>query len=248
MKLIITYEKELKNMSPRKWEDFLTSNSGLPGPQANFMLAEAFARTGSLLDFKKYIFLDPQEAPDNTPQCFLVMCGVLGVGRYLSKYRDEGLLNRLKELSNDPRRRVRKAVTTALQMIGRKKMTQLMEDLQEWITGSYLEQKAVAVALSEPDLLRNQEVSEEVLHMLDIITVHLANPKPHDDGFRQLKRTLGYCWSVVVSVSPRKGRKLMERWIKEDNPHINDVMNENLKRLHTIDPEWTDAQLSKFKW
>lgn len=248
MNQINTYEKELKNMSPRKWEDFLVSNSGLPGPCANLKLAEAFAHTGTLLDFKKYIFLDPQEAPDNTSQCYLVMCGILGIGHYLSQYQDEGLLNRLKKLSNDPRRRVRKAVAIALQMIGRKKMPEIVEDFQEWVTGSYLEQQAVAVALSEPDLLRSQEIADEVLHLLDLITVHLIDPEPYNDGFRQLKRSLGYCWSVVVSITPRKGRKRMERWIQEDKPHVNDVMNENLKRLHDIDPQWTDTQLSKIKW
>lgn len=235
-------------MSPRKWEDYLIQKSGLPGPRANYELAKAFARAGTLLDFKKYIFLEPQIAPENNPKGFLVICGVLGLGQYLSKYDDDGLFNRLKELSNDPRRRVRKAVTMALQMIGRNNMPKLLERLKEWMKGSYLEQRCVAVSLSEPDLLRNKQTADEVLHILDFITVSIVAAEPRNEGFRQLKRSLGYCWSVVVPITPRKGRRLMERWIKEDKPNINDIMNENLKRLQKIEPIWTDKQLTKLKW
>lgn len=248
MKQVNIYEKELMNISPRKWEAFLIQNSGLPGPRANIDLAKAFARTGTLLDFKKFIFLNPTEAPENTPPCFLVMCGIMGVGNYLSQYEDEGLLNRLQQLANDPRRRVRKAVTIALQLIGKKKGNDLLSMVKPWINGSYYEQQCLVTALAEPDFLRSKETAGDVLHILDLVTVHLVDPENESDGFRQLKRSLGYCWSIVVAVSPRKGRKLMERWIKEDRLHINDVMNENLKRLHQIDPTWTDTQLSKIKW
>jgi hypothetical protein len=242
-----SYEIELINLSPKKWEHFLKEHSDLPGTRANIELAKAFARIGTLMDFKKYIRLKEYEAPENTPESFLVFCGVLGLGKYLSRHHDAGLLQELKHLANDPRWRIREAVSMALQTVGRKKISRLMEYAKSWVEGSYYEQRAAITALCEADLLTNKNISLEVLDLLDWVTATMIEKDELQDGeYEVLKKALSYCWSVAVAAYPEKGKPMMERWIKEKHPVVNRIMKENLKkqRLQKIDPEWTGKWLS----
>lgn len=242
MSKIGSYEIELINLSPRKWNAFLREHSNLPGPRANIELAKAFAHIGTLMDFKKMIRLGPDEAAENTPEEFLAYCGVLGYGQYLAKHHDTGLLNQLRERANDPRWRIREAVAMALQSVGKKNMLRLLKYTKLWADGSYLEQRAAIVGLCEPELLQTRKVCISVLDLLDWITATIVeNDDEHvDRGFQVLEQGLSYCWSVAVAAFPEKGKPMMERWMKENHPIIRKIMRENLKkkRLSTLDPEW----------
>lgn len=243
-----SYEVELVNISPKQWDIFLKDHSNLPGPRANIELAKAFARIGTLMDFKKYILLEPEEAPTNTPDEFLVFCGVLGYGQYLSKYHDSGLLQQLKERANDPRWRIREAVAMALQIIGRKKISRMIDYVQYWSEGSYMEQRAAIAALCEPDLLKNREINLLAFELLDWVTATMVEKDDEqDEGYEILQKALSYCWSVAVAALPDKGKYMMERWMKEKHPVIKQIMRENLKktRLHDVDPEWTESWMNK---
>ncbi len=242
MSKIGSYEIELINLSPKKWEYFLKEHSALPGPRANIELAKAFARIGTLMDFKKFIRIDQKEAPENTPESFLPFCGVLGIGRYLSKHHDGGLLLEIKEMANDPRWRIREAVTIALQSIGRKRIKRLLGYARSWVEGSFMEQRAAITALCEPDLLADRKICEEVLELLDWVTATIIEKDDQqDEGYEVLRKALSYCWSVVVAALPDEGKPMMERWMKEKHPVVTQIMRENLKkkRLQKIDPEWT---------
>ena len=57
----------------------LIEKSGLPGPRGNLELAHAAAQEDPLR-LEVYLGASAQDAPENTPQVFLVFCGVLGLG------------------------------------------------------------------------------------------------------------------------------------------------------------------------
>lgn len=61
------------------------------------------------------------------------------------------------------------------------------------------------------------------------------------DEARTLRRTLGYCRSVVVAADPEDGRPAFERWAAFNDPDPAWIVRENLgkKRLRTIDPAWS---------
>ena len=235
-------------MSPKKWDDYLKKNSGLPGPRGNIELAKAFAQTATLMDFKKYIRMDAAEAPENSPEVFLVFCGVLGVGEYLSHAHDGGLLKKLRNLANDQRWRVREAVAMALQVIGRKDINRLIKYCHSWIEGSLLEQRAVIAGICEPDLLGDPKVVDRVFEFLDWATASMIAFEDHrDEDYKVLRKGLSYCWSVAVVSNPVKGKAKIERWIKENHPVINGIMKANLKkkRLKRIDHEWVENWIEK---
>lgn len=249
MNKIGTYEVELVNISPKQWDSFLREHSNLPGSQANLELAKAFARVGTLMDFKKYIRLDYEQAPENTPDEFLTFCGVVGYGQYLSKYHDGGLVMQLRESANDPRWRIREAVVLALQIIGEKNIARLTGYSKSWIEGTYLEQRAVIVAICDPDLLTDREVCLIALELLDWATATMVEyDDQQSEGYQILQEALNYCWSVTVAALPEKGKPMMERWIRENHPVVNKIIRENLKkdRLLSKEPEWVESCLKRF--
>lgn len=245
-----SYSKELNNISPKKWGDYLKEHSGLPGPRANIELAKAFSRTATLMDFKRYARLDEDEAPENTPEVFLVFCGILGIGEYLAQEHDGGLLRQLRNLANDRRWRVRESVAMALQTIGRKNIDRLINYAESWIKGTLLEQRAVVAALCEPDLLHDPGVIDRVFEMLDWATASIiAYDDEQDEDYEILSKALSYCWSVATTAKPEKGKRKIERWIKEQHPIVNRIMRKNLskKRLKEVDEQWAEYWLEKLK-
>ncbi len=243
-----SYEVELVNISPKKWDAFLKEHSHLPGPKANLELAKAFSRVGTLMDFKKYIRLDEEDAPENTPDEFLTFCGVIGFGQYLAEYHDGGLLMQLMERANDPRWRIREAVVLALQIIGKKRLSRLMGYLSSWVEGTYLEQRAAIKAICEPDLLTDPKAALLALELLEWATATMVECDDlQDEEYYILKEALSDCWSVAVVALPEKGKSMMDRWIKEKHPVVSLIMKENLQkeRLSQLDQDWVKTCLKK---
>ncbi len=238
--MVGSYESDLMNLSPRKWPDFLREHSGLPGPKANLELARAFAQAGTLMDFKHFIRMGADVAPQNTPNEFLTLCGVLGFGQYLSRHHDGGLLRHLRKRANDSRKRIRDGVVLALKMIGRKRISRLLQYAKYWAEGSYWEQRAVVAAVCEPHFLANDDISLEVLDLLDWVTVSMVKEDKESRGYDELREVLEECWSVAVVAKPERGRRMMERWMKEDHPIVNQIMLRNLTqdRIQQLDGDW----------
>jgi 3-methyladenine DNA glycosylase AlkC len=232
------YRQKLGHLS--NWDAYLMQESRLPGPRANLELASVVAEAGDPALFSRYLTLDAQAAPANTPEEFLAFCGVLGLGRMCAQ-GDPEALERLRSCASDARWRIREAVAMALQRLGAADMDALLAEMVHWSEGNLLEQRAAAAALCHPDLLQDREQAELVLQILDSITASLQSVEDRrSDEFKALRKGLGYCWSVAVCAHPAKGKTMMERWFASDDRDIRWIMVQNLrkKRLERMDAEW----------
>jgi hypothetical protein len=237
---IETYRAMLRIRTVPDWDAYLLQESHLPGPRSNLELAQAVADEGDAALFERYIAMDATQAPQNTPAEFLAVCGAIGLGRLLA----EGRLDKfsvLRQLASDPRWRMREGVAMALQRLGDANMELLLDEMQRWSAGNFLEQRAAAAALCEPRLLKNPEHARRVLTVLDTITVAiLPQGERRSEAFQALRKGLGYCWSVAVAALPQEGRATMEAWFQVKDKDIQWIMKENLKkdRLARLDAAW----------
>jgi hypothetical protein len=229
------------------WDVYLMQHSGLPGPRANLELLQAAADEGDEARFLRWLELGPDRAPGDSPAGFLVVCGVVDLGRLLAESSSSSerarrdLLRLLRRSAADPRWRVREGVAMALQRWGDRDMGALLADMDEWSQGSRLEQRAAAAGLCEPRLLTRPEHVRRVLAILDSITSSVAGAQDRkSEEFRVLRQALGYCWSVAVVALPDEGKAAMERWLSRPGADIAWIMKENLKkqRLMRMDPDW----------
>jgi hypothetical protein len=224
----------------RSWDQFLMSESGLPGPRANLELVQAAADEGTLDLFQRYLTYTPDRASTNSPEVFLVVCGVVGLGRLLAE-GDAAQLAVLRGCANDPRWRVREAVALALQRWGDADMPALLQAMNVWARGTLLERRAAAAGVCEPRLLKQPKHAKRVLKLLDVITGSIVlESNRRVEEFKTLRQALGYCWSVAVAALPGEGKPSMEKWLVNLDADVAWIMRENLKkdRLKRIDAHW----------
>jgi hypothetical protein len=232
------YRQQLRELSD--WDKFLLKESGLPGPRANLELVQAVAAEGTRDLFQRYLSYTPDRASTNSPEVFLAVCGVVGLGRLLAE-GDLDQLAVLRERANDPRWRVREAVAMALQRWGDVDMPALLKTMADWAKGSLLERRAAAAAVCEPRLLKELKHAKRVLKLLDTITTSIVREADRKaENFKTLRQALGYCWSVAVVALPAEGKIAMEKWLVNPDPNVAWIMRENLKknRLHRMDAKW----------
>jgi hypothetical protein len=227
------------------WDEFLKKESRLPGPRANLELAYAVAWEGTPERLLSYASLDASKAPENTPECFLAICGVLGLG-FLTARGEGEYFDFLRAKACDPRWRVREATALGLQIYGREAMDRLLAVMDDWSHGSPLEKRAVVATLCEPDLLIQHTHALEIFELLDRITRSILSLEDRkNEEFKVLRKGLAYGWSVAVAAQPDPGRARMEQWIGSLDPDIRWIMKQNLKkkRLMRMDEGWVNAQL-----
>jgi len=227
------------------WEPFLLEHSGLPGPRGNLELAQAAADVGSRDQFEAFLAYTAEIAPTNDPHEFLAVCGVVGMGRLVAE-GDRRWLPVIRRHASDPRWRLREGVAMALQRWGRADMAALLNEMQAWSKGGFLEQRAVAAGLCEPDLLQDEAVVRQVLALLEAITESMAGAQDRkSEDFKALRKGMAYCWSVAAAALPAEGKAAMQRWFGSDDPDVRWVMKQNLtkKRLERMDAEWVARAL-----
>ena len=83
MSKVNEYREKLKGLED--WIPFLRRNSGLPGPRGNLELAYAVAEEATRKQIEEFLSISPDKAPENTPEVFLVFCGVLGIGKLTAR-------------------------------------------------------------------------------------------------------------------------------------------------------------------
>jgi hypothetical protein len=237
------YRQTLKKLDD--WIPFLRKESGLPGPRGNLELAYAVAEEGNEKQFKQFLSF---QAEENTPEVFLVFCGVVGLGKLAAN--DPTHFEPLRKYASDPRWRIREAVATGLQLVGDQDMDLLLKEMQGWSQGNWYEKRAVAAALAEPRLLKHPKYAKKVLKILDDITVSMENADgSKDEGFKVLRQGMGYCWSVAVAALPEAGKPIMEKWLDSQDKDIYWMMKENLKknRLVKMDADWVQACIKRLE-
>lgn len=225
------------------WIPFLRKNSGLPGPRGNLELAHIVAQTGTPKQFEHFLSFAAEE---NTPEVFLVFCGVMGLGKLATTQPE--LFDRLREFASDTRWRIREAVATGLQLSGDQDMDLLVSEMKKWIKGNWYEKRAAAAALAEPRLLKQSRHAKQVLEVLDKITESMeTDDKSKDESYKVLRQGMAYCWSVAVVALPEIGKPLMEKWLVSTDKDVRWMMKENLKknRLLKMDADWVKECLKK---
>lgn len=228
---------------------YLLENSRLPGPRANLELMQAYVELGAEKDFIPLLDYSPDLAPENTPEEFLAFCGTAGLGELIANGLREYLPD-LRRQASDPRWRIREAVALALQVIGRRDFDLLAFICSDWVSGNFLEQRALAAGICEPELLSVPRHAELALQWLDQTTRLLSGVvNRKDDGFRVLRKGLGYCWSVAVAANPGYGKQLFEKLFELDDGDVRWILRENLKknRMIKMDAAWTDALSARFQ-
>ena len=244
MSKVDDYARTLAGLA--NWVPYLRKESNLPGPRGNLELAHAAARVGTRKRFEELLRTDPVET--NTPQEFLLFCGVLGLGKLVSE-GDKAELARLRIYASHASWRVREAAATALQLVGDADPSLLAKTAASWAKGSWLEQRAAAAALAEPRLLNDRKAAAKALAILGGITAGMAAASPADRAspeYKVLRQGMGYGWSVVVAALPDEGKPAMETWLASADSDVRWMMRENLKkgRLAKADSTWV-ARWSK---
>jgi hypothetical protein len=225
------------------WIPFLKKESGLPGPRGNLELAHAVAQAGNKKQFEQLLSF---EAKENTPEVFLVFCGVMGLGKLTAN--DPKYFERLRSYASDSRWRIREAVATGLQLTGDQDMSLLLKEMQKWSKGNWYEKRAAAAALAEPRLLKKPKEIEKVLQILDWITASMeVTESSKDEAYKVLRQGMGYCWSVVIVALPETGKSMFEKWLTSDDKDVRWMIKENLKknRLLKMDADWVKACSAK---
>lgn len=228
------------------WDAYLRAESNLPGPRGNLELAHAVADLGDRKRIEHFLTFDSKRAPVNTPDEFLAFCGVEGLGRLIAEGQTD-LWPTLRACASDLRWRVREALAMALQRVGQVDMDLLLDKMDVWSTGDWLEMRAAAAGLAEPVLLREEGHILRALEILDRITATVESAQERNEDFKTLCKGLGYCWSVVVAALPTQGKQYMERWLSSTDHDIRRIMKENLKknRLAKMDKVWVEACLGQ---
>ena len=237
------------------WDDYLRRESRLPGPRANLELLEAVIQAGDSCRFAHLLALDnafPAGAPPNTPDEFLTVCAIAGLGKLVAE-GDRAWLAVLRRRAADARWRVREAVAIALQHWGDHDIWALVDEMRNWSTGGWLEQRAVIAALAEPRLLRPSaylDPTADVIPIFDTITESIAAAAPaarRDPDYQVPRQALAYAWSVLVAANPSTARPAFERWLHQaESTGDKDLLwltRQNLKkhRLLVLDESWANA-------
>ena len=237
MSKIAEYRQKLKER--KDWTPFLLKNSGLPGPRGNLELAHTVAQQGNKKQFEQFLTV---QAKENTPEVFLVFCGVLGLGKLAAS--EPKRFASLRAYASDPRWRIREAVATGLQLVGDQDMQLLIKEMGQWGQGNWYEKRAAAAALAEPRLLKEPHIVQRVLQILDQITASMQEAdNPKEETFKVLRQAMGYCWSVAIAAHPQAGKREFEKLLPPASPHVLWIVKENLSknRLARMDPAWVAA-------
>lgn len=212
------YRKHLRGL--KDWEPYLKRNSGLPGPRANLELLAAVVEEADAARLHRMV---------RSPDEYLAACGAAGLGRIALE--DAAAFERLHELASDSRWRVREGVAIGLQRFGGEDMKRLLSEMKRWAQGDAYVQRAVVAGLCEPALLKNHSDAVAVLALLDRITRSLAaTTDRRADGFRVLRQTLGYGWSVAAAAAPDDAVAYFERWMKSADKDVLWIMKSNLSK------------------
>jgi hypothetical protein len=229
-------------------EGFLTGQSGLPGKRANLELAAAFAdyfATHVDLELwnvvQAWIRISLEDAPTDSPREFLPFCAVQALGAVYSRC-DPVTMGRIFSLfaaaAEDPRWRMREAVAMALQRASRLHWDDVRILFEKWVqVGTPLFYRAVAATLAEPDLLKDPDRARAALRLSEKILRRISNlpvEARRTEDYRTLVKGMSYALSVFAAALPDEGFALLEKWAVREDPDIQMIIRENLKKNRLV--------------
>jgi len=172
--------------------------SGLPGPRANDQLAwavgEEVARAGSRGDglISELCAMNASRAPAGTDGEFLPIVGAACIGARLAVAPDAELVERLRDLAEDSRHRVREGVCRALVEASRARGDELADRLSAW-TDSYLGAAVVLEALTARLWLDRSKSATAVLSRMEEafeLAERASRADQRSQGYRLLVQSL----------------------------------------------------------
>lgn len=225
----------------------LLKNSGLPGPRGNLELLYSFSREASESDVKE-CFSFYSDDLSNSPEEFVVMCGITG---YCVSNRKniKKTIGYIRGYASHSSWRIREAVAIGIQEIAEGNMDEIISNLMNWIDGNDYEKRAVIAALCEPKLLKQEQTVVTLFKILDKITMDFKSIEGKlSDSQNTLRKTLGYGWSVAIAALPVEGKKAFSRIAESDNKQIKWIVRENLKknRLAKMDRVWVEKMTARY--
>lgn len=241
-------------------EFYLRDQSRLPGPRANIELAQDFSdlltlvapgRPEEVRALLNRFLRDESRAVSNTPGEFVFFSGVLAFGFcacVIPEWRAE-VFELLARYAQSQAWRVREATVLAWQKllasIPDKALTALMNLLDQ---GDCLQLRACVAAISEPVLLHTEEFVEAALVVQRVAIEYLrslpSTERRRTDA-RLLRQALGYTLSVVTAARPDDGFALMCEIATWNDPDINWILRENLKKRRLAKfREYTDKVIN----
>ncbi|MDR0517708.1 MAG: hypothetical protein LBH25_11755 [Fibromonadaceae bacterium] len=215
---------------------FLEKESRLRGPAANLNLVKQFAEEATAEQIDLCLEMLNKISDVSTAASFVAMCGVAASG-------NPEVFRKAASSSNW---QVREAAVIGLQKLGLKNLDSLYAIFDSWENASLLEKRCIAATLCEPALIKNEEMAEKLLTVLNTY-MQLIELKKNvkSEEYKAFKKAMGYCISVVIAASPKKGKEFFEGWMQSPSFEVRWVLSDNLKhdRLRKVDSRWVDAQI-----
>jgi len=229
----------------RPLEYYLREQSRLPGTRANLELVNSFSnllaavvpeQPDQVWMLLNYLVQDEKTVVSNTPDEFVVLCGVVAFGASAT-VRPEWhieVFEMLEHFASSSSWRVREGVAMALQRLLPVMPQETIEFLIELATmGNCFQQRASIATIAEPSLLQTPAIIDAALAIQRLVLERLhalpAAVRKRED-VRALRQSLGYTLSVVAAAAPEKGFALMRDCAGWDDPDVNWILRENLKK------------------
>ena len=229
----------------RPLEYYLREQSRLPGTRANLELVNSLSnllvaivpeQPEQVWMLVHYLVQDEKTIVRNTPDEFVVLCGVVAFGACASvriEWHTE-VFEMMKLFACSESWRVREGVAMALQRLLPVIPQETIEFLIELATkGNCFQQRASIAAIAEPYLLQDQAMIDAALAIQRFVLERLhglSSTVRKREDVRALRQSLGYTLSVVTAATPEKGFALMRDCAEWNDPDINWILRENLKK------------------
>ena len=229
----------------RPLEYYLREQSRLPGTRANLELvnslsdllaAVASEQPDQVWMLLNYLVQDEKTVVSNTPDEFVVLCGVVAFGACATVRQEwhTEVFEILKHFASSSSWRVREGVAIALQRLLPVNPQKTIEFLLELARkGNCFQQRASIAAIAEPSLLQRPAMIDAALEIQRLVLERLhalSTAVRKCEDVRALRKSLGYTLSVVTAAAPEKGFALMRDCAGWSDPDINWILRENLKK------------------
>ena len=229
----------------RPLEYYLREQSRLPGTRANlelvYSLSDLLAAIASeqpeqVWMLLNYLVQDEKTVVSNTPDEFVVLCGVVAFGACAAVRQEwhTEVFEILEHFASSNSWRVREGVSMAFQRLLSVNPQKTIEYLIEFANkGNCFQQRASIASIAEPSLLQTPAMIKAAITIQRLVVERFhalpAAVRKRND-VRALRQSLGYTLSVIAAAAPEEGFALMRDCAGWGDPDVNWILRENLKK------------------